>query len=159
MQQSRGFGRSVPGQPGLWRVGAGVEPVVSQQFEPVHGQTQISESAQRRSIVVTGLHATLHAVEALAQRAELIGIPELAEEPADFVRPSARPSGQFHGIAKLDPAGPQVLEHAAFKHAALPGPVPIEPAGAIRAQGMTGLGKAGNGSPGARGCDRQAERL
>jgi hypothetical protein len=85
--------------------------------------------------------------------------PTLPRAPANAVRPAAGLFDQGQGGGECDAAGRRFLEEPAFERTALPGSFGVQPAGAIPAQGRTGLGKAGDGRLAAGKGDRQPERL
>ena len=84
-------------------------------------------------------------MEALAQGAVFVRVAQLAQQPANVVRPSPGVFDQRLGGGERDSAGLRVFEHLAFERAALPRSHRVEPASAILAQGRTGLGKARHG--------------
>ena len=135
----------------------GVKLVVREQFEAVHRQAQVRERVPGRFVRLGRFHATLRAVEALAQRTIILGITEFAQEPTNAVRPLPGLFDQPQRNGKFDPAGLCVLEDTAFENAALRRPVGVEPAGSIRAQGRARLAKASNRCPGARDRNLQSE--
>ena len=98
-------------------------------------------------------------MEALAEGAVLVGVAQLAQEPANLVRPSPRFFNQQPGGGECDSADLRVMEQLALERAALPRSLRVQPAGAIRAQGRTGLGKASDGRFAAGKGNRQPERL
>ena len=84
-------------------------------------------------------------MEALPQGAVLVRVAQLAQQPANGVRPSPSLFDHRQGGGERDPAGLRVLEQLALERAALPRPLRVHPARAILAQGRAGLGKAGDG--------------
>lgn len=123
--------------------GLSIEFVVRLQFEPVNHQAQIGELGTRTLVDGAGFQAVRHAVETFAQRAVFLGVAEFPQQSSRLVRP---PSGLFdqpQSGRERDPARFRVLEHAALENPALPRPMGVEPAGTIRTQRRTRLGKAG----------------
>lgn len=149
-------GRSNHGSDGI---GLGVKFLMRQQSEVMHGQAQLGEGVSRRCIRESGLHALARPPEALIHRAMLVGVTQLAQEPADFVRVAPRLFDQPEGGCGGEAAGLEILEDTAFKAAALFRAVGVDPAGTISAQGRAGLGKTRDGRPGPRRLHRQAECL
>lgn len=96
---------------------------------------------------------------AFAQGAVLVGVAQLAQEPANLVRQSPGLFDDWQRGRKRDPAGLCVLQEPALERAALPGAIRVQPATAIRAQRRTRLGKASYGRLGAGKGHRQPERL
>ena len=84
-------------------------------------------------------------MEALAQGAVFVRVAQLAEQTANVVRPSPGLFDQRQGGSERESAGLRVFEQAALERAALPRPLRVQLAGAILAQGRTGLGKASDG--------------
>ncbi len=84
-------------------------------------------------------------MEALAQGAVFVRVAQLAQQPANLVRPSPGLFDQPQGGDERDSAGRRVFEQLALESAALPRSLRVHLAGTIRAQGRTGLGKASDG--------------
>lgn len=84
-------------------------------------------------------------METFAEGAVFVRVAQLAQEPANVVRPSPGVFDQRQGGGKRDSAGLRILEHLALEGAALPRSLRVEPASAVLAQGRTGLGKASDG--------------
>ena len=139
--------------------GLGVELFVCQQIEVVHRQAQFREGVARLCVGDSRFQAPLRAAEAITQRAVFLGVAELAQEATNVVRFSP---GLFHQAQRSgegDPAGLRVFEDTTLERAALPGPVRVDLARAIRAQSRARLAKEGDRRPGARNRHRQSERL
>ena len=98
-------------------------------------------------------------MEALAQGAVFVRVAQLAEQTANVVRPSPGVFDQRQGGSERESAGLRVFEQPALERAALPRPLRVQLAGAIFAQGRTGLGKASDGRLAARHGNRQPERF
>ena len=84
-------------------------------------------------------------MEAFAQGAVFVRVAQLAEETANVVRSSPGVFDQRQRGSERDPVGLRVFEQLALERAALPRSLRVYPAGAILAQGRTGLGKASDG--------------
>ena len=84
-------------------------------------------------------------MEALAQGAVFVRVAQLAQEPADVVRPSPGFFDQRQGGGEGDLADLRVFEQLALERTALPRSLRVQLASAILAQGRTGLGKASDG--------------
>ena len=98
-------------------------------------------------------------MEALIQGAVFVGVAQLAQQPSNAVRPSPGLFDQGQGGGERDSTSLGVFEELTLERAALPRSLPIEPAGAILAQGRTGLGKASDGLFSAGKGNRQPERF
>jgi hypothetical protein len=98
-------------------------------------------------------------MEAFAQGAVFVRVAQFAQQPANAIRPPAGLFDQGQGGGERDSASRRVFEQPAFEGAALPRSRRVQPAGAILAQGRTGLGKAGDGCLAAGKGDRQPERF
>ncbi|PAW74264.1 MAG: hypothetical protein B9S35_02880 [Opitutia bacterium Tous-C5TDCM] len=128
------------------------------QIEAVHGQTQLREKRSRLRIGRAAFHPPLRAPKALGQRAVLIDVAQAAQKAADFLRRAPRLSHLAQSIRGRNRAGLRGGEHAALKRPALPRPIRINPARAIRAQRRARLTKERHGHPPARDRHRQTER-
>ena len=84
-------------------------------------------------------------MDALAHGTVFVRVAQLAQQPANVVRPSPGLFDHRQGGGERGSAGLRVFEQLALERAALPRSVRVEPAGAILAQRRTGLGKASNG--------------
>ena len=96
-------------------------------------------------------------MEALAQGAVFVRVAQLAQQPANVVRPSP---GVFHhrqGGGERDSPGLRVFEQLALERAALPRSLRVKLTSAILAQRRTGLGKASDGLLAAGKGNRQPE--
>jgi hypothetical protein len=137
--------------------GPGVEFVVGEKLQAVHGEAEVGEGSERGGVGGLLLHAALHAEETLAEGALFVGVAELAQERPHLV-------GETPGFFDLTQRGGEVgaaglhfLEDAALEDAALVRPVGVEPAGAVGAQGVARLGKARDRFPAARKGHGQAQ--
>lgn len=127
--------------------------------ELVHRQAQFAIKLSGGCVGGARFQPPLHAAEACVQRVALIGITKQAQETTNVV---GQPPGFFHPTQrrrKRDSAGMGVLENAAFERTALPGPVRVHPAGAIRAQGSAWLAKARHRYLRTRDHNGQSKRL
>jgi hypothetical protein len=135
-----------------------VEFFMRKQIEAVHGQAQLREKRSRIGVGRTAFHPPLRAPKALGQRAMLIGVAQAAQKAADFLRRAPRFSHLAHSGGRRNRAGLSGLIYATLKRPALPRPVSINPARAIRAQRRARLTKVCHRRPTARDRHRQAER-